>query len=125
MIIDEDSNVVMAKVKRGHFVGAWTLPGGYLDYSEHPEDGAIRETMEELGISIELDDISPVISQNIFSDEGVNFVSFTYLCRVKRDSLSFKPKEDEIAEVAWLSTKEALERAVSWFDREALKSIIP
>ena len=124
MIIDENEQVVMAKVKRGHFVGAWTLPGGYLDYSEHPEDGAIRESLEELGIQIQLDDFAPVISQNIFSDEGINFVSFTYLCKVKRNSLSFKPKEDEIAEVAWYDIDEAISHSVSWFDRMALMSLV-
>lgn len=124
MIIDENEQVVMAKVRRGHFVGAWTLPGGYLDYSEHPEDGAMRESLEELGIQIQLDDVAPVISQNIFSDEGINFVSFTYLCKVKRNSLSFKPKEDEIAEVSWYSIDEAISLSVSWFDRMALMTLV-
>jgi 8-oxo-dGTP diphosphatase len=123
LITKDDGTVVMAKVKRGHFVGAWTLPGGYLDYSEHPEQGALRETLEELGIEIDLDEIAPMISQNIFTDEGINFVSFTYRSSVNSDDMTFKPKQDEIAEVAWLSKEEALDRAVSWFDRKALEDL--
>ncbi len=123
LIVSEEGKVVMAKVKRGHFVGAWTLPGGYLDYSEHPEQGALRETLEELGIEIDLDEIAPMISQNIFTDEGINFVSFTYRSTVRSGDLNFKPKQDEIAEVAWLSKEEALDRAVSWFDRKALENL--
>ena len=123
IIISEEGKIVMAKVKRGHFVGAWTLPGGYLDYLEHPEQGAVRETLEELGLDIELDGIAPLISENIFTDEGINFVSFTYRSSVNSDDVSFTPKEDEIAEVAWLSKDEALARAVSWFDIKAIQSL--
>ena len=36
------------------------------------------ETLEELGLTITLDDIEPVVTQNIFNDEGISFVSFTY-----------------------------------------------
>ena len=30
--------------------GAWTLPGGGLDFGEHPEAGALRELYEETGL---------------------------------------------------------------------------
>ena len=123
MIISEDGKIVMAKVKRGHFVGAWTLPGGYLDYSEHPKHGAIRETLEELGIEIQLDDEAPIISENIFTEEGINFVSFSYRSTVNSIDMDFKPKHDEIAEVAWLNKEEAISRAVSWYDIQANQSL--
>ena len=123
MIIDVQDRVVMAKVKRGHFVGAWTLPGGYLDYGENPGDGAVREAMEELGIDISLSDERPVISQNIFTEEGINFVSFTYRSQVDAKTLQFALKADEIEEVGWFSKDEALARAASWFDKSALHGL--
>jgi ADP-ribose pyrophosphatase YjhB (NUDIX family) len=30
--------------------GAWTLPGGGIDFGEHPEAGALRELHEEAGL---------------------------------------------------------------------------
>ena len=30
--------------------GAWTLPGGGIDFGEHPEAGALRELEEETGL---------------------------------------------------------------------------
>ena len=33
----------MGKIERGHFVGHWTLPGGYMDHDEHPAVGAFEK----------------------------------------------------------------------------------
>ena len=40
-----------------------------MDHDEHPTTGCVRETLEELGIDIVLDDKSPTITQQIFNDE--------------------------------------------------------
>jgi 8-oxo-dGTP diphosphatase len=32
--------------------GMWTLPGGGLDFGEHPEQGLVREVMEETGFEV-------------------------------------------------------------------------
>ena len=34
--------------------GRWTFPSGYLDQSETPEEGAIREAKEEVNIKIKI-----------------------------------------------------------------------
>ena len=79
VVIRNDQNeILMAKVKRGHFTGFWTLPGGYMDHDEHPTTGCVRETLEELGIDIVLDESPPTITQQIFNDEG-NIICFLYL----------------------------------------------
>lgn len=42
--------------------GFWTLPAGYLELGESPEDGAVREAREEAGVDIEIDRILAVYS---------------------------------------------------------------
>tara|TARA_B100000902_G_scaffold345250_1_gene351154 strand:+ start:162 stop:893 length:732 start_codon:yes stop_codon:yes gene_type:complete len=125
VIENEKNEILMAKVKRGHFTGFWTLPGGYLDHNEHPQIGAAREAMEELGIKIKINsNNSSIVSQKIFTDEGISFVSFTYLVKINSENLEFKLKKDEIEEIKWFNKTEAIKSASSWFDSEAIKNLI-
>ena len=123
MVLNTQGEVLMGKIERGHFVGHWTLPGGYMDHDEHPAIGCVRETLEEMGIEIELSDQAPIITQRIFTNEGISFVSFTYQANWDGNNSEIKLKENEISEFAWLSPPEALSRAVSGFDAAALRHL--
>jgi 8-oxo-dGTP diphosphatase len=123
MICNDQQQVLMGRVERGHFRGFWTLPGGYMDHDEHPAEGCVRETKEELGLDITLLDVEPVVTQNIFSDEGISFVSFTYQSHWNGDPAGLDVQTEEIAEVKWFDLEEARRIAISHFDREALRSL--
>ena len=125
----------MAKASRGFFPGCWTLPGGFVDYGEHPRQAAIREAKEELNIDIEIadplgesgenidGDSGVIIQQNIFTNEGINWLSFTYRTKVNLSIDKIKPKKGEIEEVRWFSRENALRNSVSLFDKEAILSL--
>lgn len=123
MILNPQGEVLMGKVERGHFVGHWTLPGGYMDHDEHPEIGCVRETFEEMGIDISLLDVKPIITQKIFTSEGISFLSFTYRANWSGDDELIIPKENEIADFGWFSPQDALSNAISGFDIAALKHL--
>ena len=135
VITNSDDEVLMAKVTRGFFTGCWTLPGGFVDYAEHPRTGAEREALEELGINIRIPDPEgesgdvykgddgAVIQQAIFQKDGINWLSFTYRCRADIPAADIVPKDDEIEEVRWFSKEEALKNAVSLFDIEAIRRV--
>ena len=123
MVLNSQGEVLMGKIERGHFVGHWTLPGGYMDHDEHPAIGCVRETLEEMGIEIELSEEAPIITQRIFTNEGISFVSFTYQANWNGDDSEIKLKENEISQFEWLSPSEAISRAVSGFDVAALRHL--
>lgn len=43
--------------------GRWTLPGGGIDFGEHPEHGVIREVREETGYDVRLGPLVKVDSE--------------------------------------------------------------
>jgi len=123
IIRNEGQEILMAKVERGFFKGYWGLPGGYMNHSEEPAEGCVRETEEELGITVMLEERKPVITQRSFFRDGVSFMSFTY-CGIwngKIDDLTLK--KGEIAEAKWFSLQGAIDNAASEFDRIALESL--
>lgn len=122
IVHNDGGQVLLAKINRGHFKGFWSLPGGYMDHDEHPEEGCLRETFEELGLQLPSTDGLELITQKVFNEEGVSFVSFTYSCNWNGSIQDLRPQLEEIAEVQWFSIEDALAHVVSHFDREALDS---
>lgn len=56
-LLIEDSRVLLVRQGRGGSRGKWNLPGGKVDAGETWQDGAIRETREETGLHVELDNV--------------------------------------------------------------------
>ncbi|MBA4320552.1 MAG: DNA mismatch repair protein MutT [Flavobacterium sp.] len=52
VIVIKDGKILLGKRKNTHGKGAWSFPGGHLEFNESWEDCAARETMEETGIMI-------------------------------------------------------------------------
>ncbi len=134
IVRDSSGCVLLGLVERGHFTGHWTLPGGYLDYAEHPREGAEREAFEEMGLTLNLDDPwgemggvkigngFTFVQERIFSDAGIQYISFTYLVDLK-ERPDLTPKVGEISEAGWFKPQEARRLAASLFDVEALDAL--
>ena len=60
---DDEGRVLLARLSAIEIdVGAWTLPGGGIQFGEHPEAAAIRELEEETGYIGEIEAIAGVFS---------------------------------------------------------------
>jgi ADP-ribose pyrophosphatase YjhB (NUDIX family) len=59
----DDERILLARLSAIEVdVGAWTLPGGGLDFGEHPDAAVIRELEEETGFIGKIDEIAGVFS---------------------------------------------------------------
>jgi 8-oxo-dGTP diphosphatase len=96
VMFDEDKKILLVKstYKRFHL---WGLPGGSLEYGEHPEKAVIREVLEETGLKI---CIERFLLVNSWRPDRVGLY---YLCRIVDGT--FHPS-DEVSEFAYFSVED-------------------
>ena len=58
-------------------VGWWCVPAGFMEWSEHPSETAIRELREETGLEVQLDGLFEIYSGT--DDPRMNAVLILYL----------------------------------------------
>ena len=93
--------------------GKWTFPGGYVDWGEPVETGAVRETWEETGLDVSLGGLVGVYS---YPDSPVVIV--VYRARIVGGTLRLCHENDRVewvtpaqipwGELAFPSTRAAL-----------------
>ena len=85
---DEAGRILLARLSVLEVdVGAWTLPGGGVDFGEHPDSAVVRELKEETGLDGEIEEVagifSHVYSGSAFAGGGdLHFIGIVYRMRI-------------------------------------------
>jgi 8-oxo-dGTP diphosphatase len=85
---DEAGRILLARLSAIEVdVGAWTLPGGGIEFGEHPDDAVIRELEEETGLVGEIDELAGLFSHvyrrsPAAGGADLHFLGILYRCRV-------------------------------------------
>lgn len=82
--------------------GTWELPGGVLETAEAPEDGVVREVMEETGIHVEVDRLT-----GVYKNTTRGIVALVFRC--KPSGGTERPTSESLA-VEWLTPEQITER---------------
>ena len=81
VIINEDNKVLVGK-RKNSLAPFYSIPGGNLEIGETFEEGAIRETLEETGLTIQNPKVISVTNNlHTFREEGIHNVSITMLVK--------------------------------------------
>ena len=79
-IVEQDGRILLLRRSDQPFKGFWGLPAGYIRWDEPPEVGAVRETEEECGLIVEIQNLTGAY---FFDDDPRgNGVLLAYRCRV-------------------------------------------
>lgn len=49
-VVIKNNKILLVKRAREPFINSWQLPGGYVNFGEHPDETVIRELKEETGL---------------------------------------------------------------------------
>lgn len=80
MIVEHAKGIVLSRRAISPYKGYWTLPSGYVEYEESCEEAVLRETEEELGLTVSIRSL-----QNVYSfqdDPRAHMVLIVYVCRI-------------------------------------------
>ena len=108
---DDENRILLARLSAIEVdVGAWTLPGGGVDFGEHPDAAVLRELEEETGYRGEIEGIAGVFShvyRRSRAAEGadLHFLGILYHVRVTGGTL--RDEQDGTTDAArWFALDE-------------------
>lgn len=95
-VITHDDKFLLCKRAIHPQKGRWTIPAGFLELAESPEEGAVREAMEEATASIQIIDLLAVYTVRRISQVHLMF-------RAELALPDFKPgiESEDVALFAW------------------------
>lgn len=99
--IDGDK-VLLAKRGIEPFKGCWDIIGGFLKLGEDPQDGALREAMEETNLQMEITGLLNIYMDK-YGPDGDDTLNIVYLGKV----ISGKMKaQDDVSSLEWINIKD-------------------
>ncbi len=121
-------------------LGRWLPIGGHIELDEDPEAAALRETLEESGLHVELVGERPpttepgtraLIAPRFLDIHRINpeheHIGMIYLARVREGTLRLAPEEHH--DIRWVDA-EGLDRldpplsgAIRWYCHQALREL--
>lgn len=93
-IVEENGRLLLIRRNGDPSKGKWTFPGGFVDWGEAVTSAAVRETLEETGLTVDLGGLV-----GVYSYSGAPVVIVVYRGRVVGGALK---ANHEVAEAAWL-----------------------
>lgn len=74
VIVTQENKVLLGKRKNAHGEGAWSFPGGHLEFGESVLECTARELQEETGLIVKDATVGPY-TNDIFEEEGKHYIT--------------------------------------------------
>ena len=99
LLVDASARVLLTLRKFPPEAGCWSIVGGKLDFLESLEACAIREALEEVGLTIAIDRLL-CVTDHLLPEENQHWVSPAFLGRIV-SGVARNCEPHKTAEVAW------------------------
>lgn len=98
VVVLEDSRILLVRRIMEPFAGLWSIPAGFVNAFEDPAKAAVRECVEETGLSVELDGLFDMLTGREH-DRGADIL-LVYRARVIGGNLQ---AADDADRAAWFA----------------------
>jgi 8-oxo-dGTP diphosphatase len=113
LLVDDQQRLLVVRIAPGYTrdsEGMWTLPGGGLNFGEHPADAAVREVAEETGLAALITEfafIDSYVREAIPSEGLAPFQSLRIVYRMRVTGGRLRDETDESTDMAaWFTLDE-------------------
>ena len=119
VICTQDDQILLVKRKFEPKAGDWSLPAGFVEYSEAPNETAVRETKEETGLDVKVTQLFGVYgscddprTRVVLVIYNVDIIGGKLQAGDDASEVMFFPKERLPANIAFSSHRHALNRFI-------------
>jgi 8-oxo-dGTP diphosphatase len=108
-LVVRDGRVMLARRGVAPAMGAWDIPGGFLQHGEHPEAGLARELLEETGAEIRPTALIGMYV-DVYGDDDEPDPDFILNIYYEAEVVAGEPvAADDVAELVWFAPEEVPE----------------
>ena len=122
VVLTQAEKILLVKrTDTGYMDGMYALPGGHLEKDEPLVEGAARECLEEIGISVDPKELQLIhIYQNVQKDTNRQYIGFLFRCRKWQGEPSIK--DPKVADVKFFDLDTLPDNLIP-YHRQAFKHI--
>lgn len=102
----DDNKVLLIKRIKPPYAGHWSIPGGKVEFGEHPEEAAVREIKEETNMDCEFEELRGMASEIVHNKNSQEKVAqfMLYVCKLKPLHKNIQMQKE--GEVKWFGLEE-------------------
>ena len=115
VLVVEDGKILLVRRTMAPEIGKWSIPAGFLDAGEDPEETAVREALEETNLHVQIEKLLNVYHNppeqggaSIFIMYQARLISGTPRAGDDADAVGFFSLDD-LPEIAFASTHHAIQ----------------
>lgn len=110
-IVNENGEVLLQKRSPNKKIkpNLWEVCYGHVSKGEKPEEAIIRETGEEIGLTITSKDVIVLgteLTEEFYEEKYHNTFSYIYLIRTNKKISEFKMQEEEVSDLKFVLIEE-------------------
>ena len=105
----DNNKVLLVRRLAPPWDGYWDIPGGYCEWNEHPKQCAKRETFEEAGLNIQINDFHGIWLEPATDESNGDNICIYYTAEIVGNSIA-TPDGIEVDKVEWFDLNELPEK---------------